>query len=164
MQVYFFKMKTTLIAIGKTDEEYLQYGIDKYTQRINRYAPFELKILPDVKRGKSISEQQQKTQEGNMILKEITESDIMVLMDENGKELTSRKFANFYQQCANSGAKRLVFVIGGPYGFSDEVYQKAQHKISLSQMTFSHQMVRLIFAEQLYRAHTILNGEPYHHD
>lgn len=157
-------MKTILIAIGKTDEQYLQYGIDKYVQRVSRYAPFELKILPDVKRGKSISELQQKTQEGNMILKEIAESDIVVLMDENGKELTSRKFATFYQQCANSGAKRLVFVIGGPYGFSDEVYQKAQYKVSLSQMTFSHQMVRLIFAEQLYRAHTILNGEPYHHD
>lgn len=157
-------MKTTLIVIGKTDEEYLSYGIEKFTSRVCHYAPFEIKILPDVKRGKNISEIQQKTQEGAMILKEIVGGDILVLLDENGRELTSRKFANFYQQCANSGAKRLVFVIGGPYGFSDDVYQKAQYKISLSQMTFSHQMVRLIFAEQLYRAHTILNGEPYHHD
>ncbi len=157
-------MKTVLIAIGKTDEEYLEYGIKKYSDRIARYAPFELKILPDVRRGKAIAEDQQKRQEGQMILKELAGGDVLVLMDEGGKELTSRGFADFYQQIANQGAKRLVFVIGGPYGFSDEVYQKANYKVSLSRMTFSHQMVRLIFAEQLYRAHTILRGEPYHHD
>lgn len=157
-------MKTILLAIGKTDEDYLEYGIKKYTDRIGHYAPFEIKILPDVKRGKGITKQVQKQQEGQMILKEVAGGDILVLMDEGGKELTSRGFADFYQQSANSGAKRLIFVIGGPYGFSDEVYQKANYKISLSRMTFSHQMVRLIFAEQLYRAHTIIKGEPYHHD
>lgn len=157
-------MKTVLLAIGKTDEEYLEYGIKKYSERIGHYAPYEMKILPDVKRGKQISEAQQKKQEGQMILKEIVGGDVLVLLDEAGKEYTSRGFSEFYQQIANSGAKRLVFVIGGPYGFSDDVYAKCQYKISLSKMTYSHQMVRLIFTEQLYRAHTIIKGEPYHHD
>ncbi|MCQ2203497.1 MAG: 23S rRNA (pseudouridine(1915)-N(3))-methyltransferase RlmH [Bacteroidales bacterium] len=157
-------MKTVLIAIGKTDEEYLEYGIKKYTDRIGRYIPFEIKIIPDVRRGKSISEQQQKNQEGQLILKEIAGGDVLVIMDEAGKEYTSRGFSEFYQQIANSGAKRLIFVIGGPYGFSEDVYKKANYKISLSKMTYSHQMVRLIFTEQLYRAQTIIKGEPYHHD
>lgn len=157
-------MKTLLIAIGKTDEQYLEHGIKKYTDRIMRYAPFELKIIPDIKNVKNMSQEQQKRAEGQLILNELTTSDVVALLDEGGKEFTSRGFADFYTRIAVSGAKRLVFVIGGPYGFSPDVYARATHKISLSKMTYSHQMVRLVFAEQMYRAHTIIKGEPYHHD
>lgn len=157
-------MKTILLAIGKTDESYLNEGINKYNTRISRYTPYEMKIIPDIKNSKSMSEEQQKRLEGQAILAEITTSDVVVLLDEGGKTFSSRGFADFYSRVAVSGAKRLVFVIGGPYGFSPEVYARANNKISLSLMTFSHQMVRLIFAEQFYRAHTIIKGEPYHHD
>jgi 23S rRNA (pseudouridine1915-N3)-methyltransferase len=157
-------MKTILLAIGKTDEVYLNEGITKYTNRIIRYTPYEMKIIPDIKNSKNMSQEQQKRLEGQDILSELMSSDIVVLLDEGGKQYTSRSFAEFYTRIAVSGAKRLVFVIGGPYGFSQEVYSRANYKISLSPMTFSHQMVRLIFAEQLYRAHTIIKGEPYHHD
>lgn len=157
-------MKTVLLVIGKTDEEYLDYGIKKYTQRIARYAPFEMVVIPDVKNVKNMSESQQKQAEGQAILQQLTPGDQVILMDEKGKSYTSRQFADFYQKVTLMGVKRLVFVIGGPYGFSPEVYDRANGKISLSAMTFSHQLVRVIFAEQLYRAHTILKGEPYHHD
>lgn len=157
-------MKTTLLAIGKTDEVYLNEGITKYTNRIIRYTPYEMKIIPDIKNSKNMSQEQQKRLEGQAILAEINTSDTVVLLDEGGKMYSSRNFADFFTRIAVSGTKRLVFVIGGPYGFSQEVYSRANYKISLSPMTFSHQMVRLIFAEQLYRAHTIIKGEPYHHD
>lgn len=156
-------MKTLLLVIGKTDEEYLEYGIKKYSDRIGHYAPFEMKVLPDVRRNK-VSQDQQKTLEGQMLIKELQPGDVVVLLDENGVEMTSRQFAEFYTKTSVSGAKRLVIIIGGPYGFSQEVYDRVKNKISLSRMTFSHQMVRLVFIEQLYRAHTIIKGEPYHHD
>lgn len=156
-------MKSLLIAIGKTDETYLNAGIDKFADRIAHYAPFEFKILPDVKRTKGITEEQQKSAEANMLLAELTPADIVVLLDEKGREYTSVEFATYINKVNISGAKRLVFIIGGPYGFSQQIYDRANDKISLSRMTFSHQMVRLIFLEQLYRAHTILRGEPYHH-
>lgn len=157
-------MKTILLAIGKTDDKYIEEGIGKYIDRLSHYIPFEFKILPDIKNVKNMSAEQQKHLEGQAILQEITTSDIVVLMDENGKEMPSKGFAEFYSRMELTGAKRLLFVIGGPYGFSNEVYERANHKISLSRMTFSHQMVRLIFVEQLYRAQTIIKGEPYHHE
>lgn len=157
-------MKTLLLAIGKTDEAYLNEGIQKYSNRIARYTPYEMKIIPDIKNSKNMSHDQQKKLEGQAILAELTPADIVVLLDEGGKMFSSRNFADFFTRMTISGAKRLVFVIGGPYGFSPEVYARANNKVSLSPMTFSHQMVRLIFVEQLYRAQTIIKGEPYHHD
>ncbi len=157
-------MKTILLAIGRTDEEYLRHGVQKYTDRLTHYTPFELIFLPDAKNVKNMTQQQQKVAEGKAILGVVEPSDVVILLDENGQELTSRQFAKFIEKHSISGARRLIFIIGGPYGFSDEVYERANGKLSLSRMTYSHQMVRLIFAEQLYRAHTILKGEPYHHD
>jgi len=156
-------MQITLLAIGKTDNKQLQYLIDEYTKRLGFYIKFNLEIIPDIKNSKNLSEAQQKKKEGELILGKITTSDVLILLDENGKQLDSIGFSNYLQKHMNSGIKRLVFVIGGPYGFSEEVYQKAQGKISLSKMTFSHQMVRLFFIEQLYRGFTILRNEPYHH-
>ena len=155
-------MKTTLLVIGKTDDEYIDKAIAKYTERIGHYAPFELKVIPDVRRN-HVSHDQQKALEAQLILKELQPSDSPVLLDENGTEMTSRQFADYYTKASLSGAKRLVIIIGGPYGFAPEVYNRVPSRISLSRMTFSHQMVRLIFVEQLYRAHTIIKGEPYHH-
>jgi Uncharacterized conserved protein len=157
-------MKICLLVIGKTDEAYLQKGIELFHKRIPHYIPFELKIIPDVKNAKNLSEDQQKEKEGELILQQIAGSDELFLLDENGEEFTSIKFARFLEKKMVAGLKRLVFVIGGPYGFSASVYSKAVGKVSLSKMTFSHQMVRLIFLEQLYRAMTILKGEPYHHE
>jgi len=157
-------MKICLLVIGKTDEAYLQKGIELFHKRIPHYIPFELKIVPDVKNAKNLSEDQQKEKEGELILQQIVGSDELFLLDENGEEFTSIKFARFLEKKMVAGLKRLVFVIGGPYGFSASVYSKAIGKVSLSKMTFSHQMVRLIFLEQLYRAMTILKGEPYHHE
>lgn len=156
-------MQIKLLAIGKTDNKQLQYLIDEYTKRLGYYIRFNLEIIPDIKNSKNLSEAQQKQKEGELILGKITTSDVLILLDENGKQLDSIGFSNYLQKHMNSGIKRLVFVIGGPYGFSEEVYQKAQGKISLSKMTFSHQMVRLFFIEQLYRGFTILRNEPYHH-
>ena len=149
-------MKILLLVIGKTDEDYLITGIKKYVGRIGHYASFEMKEIPDPRNRKTLSEEQQKTAESFLILSQLQPSDHVVLLDENGKQFTSVQFAE-------SLVKRLVFIIGGPYGFSKEVYDRANAKLSLSPMTFSHQMVRLIFVEQLYRAFTILKGEPYHH-
>ncbi len=156
-------MKICLLVIGKTDEPYLQKGTEIFLKRIPHYLPFEMKIIPDIRNSKSLSEEQQKEKEGELILQQLTSADELFLLDENGQESSSVGFARFLEKKMVGGAKRLIFVIGGPYGFSEPIYSKAHGKISLSKMTFSHQMVRLIFLEQLYRAMTILKGEPYHH-
>ncbi len=156
-------MTIKLIAIGKTDSKQLQELIQIYTNRLQHYIKFTLDIIPDIKNVKNLSEKQQKEKEGELILKKITTTDVLILLDENGKQFSSIEFSNYLQKKMNAGNKQLVFVIGGPYGFSDDVYKKAQGKISLSKMTFSHQMVRLFIVEQLYRGYTILKNEPYHH-
>ncbi len=156
-------MKICLLVIGKTDESYLQNGMEIFLKRIPFYIPFELKIIPDIKNSKNLSEEQQKEKEGELIIQQLSAADELFLLDENGQENSSVGFARFLEKKMIGGIKRLVFVIGGPYGFSQSVYSKASGKLSLSKMTFSHQMVRLIFLEQLYRAMTILKGEPYHH-
>ena len=156
-------MNIKLIAIGKTDNKALQSLLDDYTKRLSFYIRFDLEIIPDIKNAKNLSESQQKEKEGELILAKLTPTDQLILLDENGMGFSSISFSDYLQKRMNSGTKTLVFVIGGPYGFSDEVYQKAQGKISLSLMTFSHQMVRLFFIEQLYRGYTILRNEPYHH-
>jgi 23S rRNA (pseudouridine1915-N3)-methyltransferase len=156
-------MNIKLIAIGKTDNKSLQSLIDDYTKRLSFYIKFELDIIPDIKNVKNLSESQQKEKEGELILSKISPTDNLILLDENGKSFSSVAFSNELQKKMNAGIKTLVFVIGGPYGFSDAVYAKANGKISLSQMTFSHQMVRLFFIEQVYRGFTILKNEPYHH-
>lgn len=156
-------MNIKLIAIGKTDDKNLQLLIDEYQKRVSFYVKFELDIIPDLKNVKSISEIQQKEKEGELILAKLTATDQLILLDENGKSFTSISFSNELQKKMNSGTKTLVFVIGGPYGFSEKVYAMAKAKIALSEMTFSHQMVRLFFIEQLYRGFTILKNEPYHH-
>ena len=156
-------MNIKLIAIGKTDNKALQSLLDDYTKRLSFYIKFDLEIIPDIKNVKKLSESQQKEKEGELILAKLTPTDQLILLDENGMGFSSISFSDYLQKRMNSGTKTLVFVIGGPYGFSDEVYQKAQGKISLSLMTFSHQMVRLFFIEQLYRGFTILRNEPYHH-
>lgn len=152
-----------LIAIGKTDNTSLQSLITEYENRLKHYVRFESEIIPDIKNVKNLSQSQQKEKEGEFILNRIINTDIMVLLDENGKQFGSMGFSEYLQKKMNSGIKQMVLVIGGPYGFSDAVYSKAQGKISLSKMTFSHQMVRLFIMEQLYRSFTILKNEPYHH-
>ena len=156
-------MNIKLLAIGKTDNKALQQLMDDYMKRLSFYIKFELEVIPDIKNAKNLSEAQQKEKEGELILSKLSPTDQLILLDENGKSFSSVGFSDELQRKMNSGIKTLVFVIGGPYGFSDAVYNKAQGKISLSAMTFSHQMVRLFFIEQLYRAFTILKGEPYHH-
>lgn len=156
-------MNIKVLAIGRTDDKQLQQLIDLYVKRLSHYVKFELDIIPDLKNTKNLSESQQKEKEGELILKKLSPTDMLVLLDENGKQFTSVEFSNYLQKRMNSGIKTLVFVIGGPYGFSESVYAKAQGKISLSKMTFSHQMVRLFVVEQIYRAFTILRNEPYHH-
>lgn len=157
-------MKTFLVMVGRTDVPWLHSGIDEYVKRIGRYIPFQTVVIQDVKRSKTTPEAVLKKEEGIQILKKIAPGDVMVLLDENGTNYSSRDFAGFLQKQMNSGIRNLFFIIGGAYGFSDEVYQRCDFKLSLSKMTFSHQMVRLIFTEQLYRAMTIINNEPYHHD
>jgi len=157
-------MNIRLIAIGKTDNKNLQALIDDYARRLSFYIKFDLEVIPDIKNVKNLSESQQKEKEGELILSKIGASDQLILLDENGKSFSSVGFSEELQKKMNSGVKTLAFVIGGPYGFSDAVYAKAQGRISLSAMTFSHQMVRLFFVEQLYRAFTILRNEPYHHN
>ena len=156
-------MKIVFLVIGKTDESYLDTGILKYIKRLEHYVPFEMKIIPDIKNRKTLTEEQQKKAEGELILSNINVGDDLVLLDENGKTFSSVSFSQWIEKQMNIGSKRMIFVVGGPYGFSKEVYAKAKFKISLSEMTFSHQMIRLIFVEQLYRAFTIIKGEPYHH-
>lgn len=156
-------MQIKLIAIGKTDDKQLIALIEQYQKRLKHYIKFDFDIIPDIKNVKNLSEAQQKEKEGELILKKLSNTDVLVLLDENGKQFTSVEYANYLQKKMNAGIKQLVFVIGGPYGFSETVYQKAQGKISLSKMTFSHQMIRLFIVEQLYRGFTILKNEPYHH-
>ncbi len=156
-------MTIKLIAIGKTDSAPLKQLIADYENRLGHYIKFELDIIPDIKNVKNLSEVQQKEKVGELILKKLIATDVLVLLDENGKQYDSVGFSNYLQKKMNSGMKQLVLAIGGPYGFSDAVYAKSQGKISLSKMTFSHQMVRLFVVEQLYRAFTILRNEPYHH-
>lgn len=157
-------MRISLIVIGKTDARYFDEAIKEYQNRLGHYIPFDMCIIPDIKNTKSMSVMQQKEKEGELILKTLQAGDYLVLLDERGKEFSSLQFSSYIEKKTHTVSKRLVFVVGGPYGFSDEVYGKASEKISLSKMTFSHQMIRLIFVEQLYRAMTILNNEPYHHE
>lgn len=156
-------MKTELILVSKTTDKHLAVGINDYTERISHYIPFEITVIPDLKNTKSLTEEQQKNKEGELILQKLQPSDTVVLLDEHGKEYRSIEFADWLQRKQNT-ARRLVFVVGGPYGFSNAVYARANEKLSLSKMTFSHQMVRLLFVEQIYRACTIIKGEPYHHE
>lgn len=156
-------MNIKLIAVGKTDNPALQQLISTYEKRLSYYINFELQLLPGIKNSKSLSEEQQKIKEGELILSYVEPSHYLILLDERGKEYTSIAFADELQKKMNTGIKQLTFVIGGPYGFSQEVYQRANSKLSLSKLTFSHQMIRLFFVEQLYRAFTILRNEPYHH-
>jgi len=157
-------MKIKLLAIGKTDNKQLIQLIDEYQNRLKHYVKFELEIINDIKNSKNLSEDQQKEKEGELILNRLQNTDQLVLLDDKGKHFTSIEFSKYLQKKMNSGIKQLVLVIGGPYGFSDTVYQKAQGKISLSKMTFSHQMIRLFIVEQIYRCFTILRNEPYHHE
>lgn len=156
-------MNIELIVVGKTDSKEVAKLVEEYKNRIGFYTRFGISVIPDVKNTRSMSEAQQKRAEGECILKLLQTSDYVVLMDERGTQPTSEEFAEWLQKRMVSGCKRMVFVIGGPYGFSEEVYGRADGKIALSKMTFSHQIVRAIFAEQLYRAFTIINNEPYHH-
>ncbi len=156
-------MNIKLLAIGKTDQKNLELLMAEYQKRLSFYIKFEMESIPDIKNVKNLSEWQQKEKEGELILAKITATDHVILLDENGKSFTSIEFAQELQKKMNAGIKTLVFVIGGPYGFSEALYAKANGKISLSKMTFSHQMVRLFFIEQLYRGFTILKNEPYHH-
>ena len=157
-------MKILLLVIGKTDEKYLLEGMDKYRGRLKHYIGFDCEEIPDIKNRKSLSEAQQKKQEADLILAKLKVGDKLVLLDEKGKEYRSVEFAKYFQQQMNSGIKRLVFVVGGPYGFDASVYERSQGKVSLSKMTFSHQMIRLFLVEQVYRAMSILKNEPYHHE
>ena len=159
-----FSVKILVLAIGKTDEQWVQEALLKYNKRLQHYIPFEFEVILDLKNTKNLSEAQQKEKEGALILKKLNLTDKVVLLDERGKEYRSVEFANHLQEQMNSGLKRLVFIIGGPYGFSPELYVKAHAKLALSKMTFSHQIIRPFFVEQLYRAMTILKNEPYHHE
>lgn len=156
-------MTIKLIAIGKTDDKRLQSLIEDYKKRLGFYIKFKFEVIADLKHSKNLSEAQQKEKEGALILKQVAPSDVLILLDENGQQMNSVAFSNYLQKHMNSGIKQLLFVIGGPYGFSPEVYARSNGKLSLSKMTFSHQMVRVFFTEQLYRAFTILKNEPYHH-
>jgi len=157
-------MKVALVLVGKTVNKHFVELIDEYAGRVKHYIGFDIITIPELKNTKSLSVDQQKQQEGDLILKQLQAGDHVVLLDEHGREYRSVEFSSYMEQKMQTVNKRLVFVIGGPYGFSPDVYGKANEKISLSKMTFSHQMVRLIFVEQLYRAMTIMRGEPYHHE
>ena len=157
-------MNIELIVVGKTDMKEVEALVTMYTKRLNHYVKFAITTLADVRNTKNLSAAEQKRMEGEAILRLVTDSDHLMLLDEHGLELRSIEFADLLQKRMSAGTKRLVFVIGGPYGFSDAVYQRANSKLSLSKMTFSHQIVRAIFTEQLYRAFTILKNEPYHHE
>lgn len=157
-------MKITLLAIGKTDDQYLIDGIEKYLKRLKHYIKFDVIIIPDLKKTKNLSETEQKTKEAELILKNISPIDEVAILDEKGREFSSLHFSDFINKRMIGSVQNLVFIIGGPYGFDQSIYQRANYKISLSKLTFSHQMIRLFFVEQLYRAFTILKGEPYHHE
>ena len=157
-------MKITLLIVGKTEDAYLKEGIDKYLKRLKYYTKFEVVEIAELKNTKSLSEEQQKTKEADLILKKLSPLDHVILLDEKGIELSSTQFAAYIDKKALGSVANLIFIVGGPYGFDQAVYERANDKLSLSRMTFSHQMVRLFFAEQLYRAFTIIKGEPYHHE
>ena len=157
-------MKIKVLLIGKTDDKNLQLLIDKYQKRLGHYIRFEIEVIPDIKNAKNLSEKEQKEREGTLLLKKVGPSDQLWLLDEKGQEFRSLEFSKFIQRKMNAGIKQFILVIGGPYGFSEEIYKKSQGKISLSKMTFSHQMIRLFLVEQIYRAFTILKNEPYHHE
>ncbi|MCH2032042.1 MAG: 23S rRNA (pseudouridine(1915)-N(3))-methyltransferase RlmH [Tenacibaculum sp.] len=157
-------MKIKLLAVGKTDDKNLNQLIELYQNRLKHYVKFEIEIIPDIKNAKNLSEAQQKEKEGDLILSKLQNTDQLILLDDKGKQYTSIEFSSFLQKKMNSGIKQLVLVIGGPYGFSEAVYTKASGKLSLSKMTFSHQMIRLFIVEQIYRGFTILRNEPYHHE
>ena len=157
-------MKTILLAVGRTVQPYYIAAIKEYVERTKHYIPFDVEIIPELKNTKSLTEEQQKEREADLILKALQPGDTVVLLDEHGKEFRSVDFAAWVEKKMHTVNKRLVFIIGGPYGFAPKVYEVAQEKLSLSKMTFSHQMIRLIFVEQLYRAMTILNNNPYHHE
>ena len=157
-------MNLILLTVGKTDVKWVKEGLDLYASRLKHYIPFSIVEIPELKKVASLTRQQIKEKEGELILKQVGPQDILVLLDEHGREYRSLEFADFLEKLLATGAKNLIFTVGGAYGFSDAVYDRVNWKISLSKMTFSHQMVRTIFAEQLYRAFTILKGEPYHHE
>ncbi len=157
-------MNIELLVVGKTDSSFIEQIVTQYAKRINHYCKFSITTLADVKNTKSLTVKQQRTAEGDMILRQISDSDFVALLDERGAEFRSVEFALWLQKRMNSGVRRLLIVIGGPYGFSEAIYERANAKVSLSKMTFSHQIVRAIFAEQIYRAFTILKNEPYHHE
>ncbi|TVZ55435.1 23S rRNA (pseudouridine1915-N3)-methyltransferase [Lutibacter sp. Hel_I_33_5] len=157
-------MKIKLLAIGKTDNKQLIALIDEYQNRLKHYIKFEFEVIPDIKNAKNLSENQQKEKEGELILAKVNNADDLILLDDKGKHYTSIEFSKLLQKKMNSGIKQLILVIGGPYGFSEAVYKKAKGKLSLSKMTFSHQMIRLFIVEQIYRGFTILRNEPYHHE
>lgn len=156
-------MKITLLLVGKTDDSTIGQLVDDYTKRLNHYVSFNQQALPDLKKTKHLTQEHQKQQEGNLLMAQIAPADYVILLDEKGKQYSSIRFSEFIQKQLNSGVKHVVFVVGGPFGFSDLLYERSNALLSLSPMTFSHQMVRLFFTEQLYRAFTILKGEPYHH-
>ena len=156
-------MKITLLTVGKTDRDWVRQGLDIYVSRLRHYIPFVLNEIPELKNVSALTKEQIKAREGELILKNVRPTDDLILLDEHGKEYSSTELSRVIQDKISYVGKDIVFVIGGAYGFSDAVYQRANSKLSLSKMTFSHQMVRAIFAEQLYRAFTIIKGEPYHH-
>ena len=156
-------MKITFLTVGKTEDAYLKDGIEKYVKRLKHYTKLSIVDIDELKNTKALTREQQKSREAELILKKITPQDHVILLDEKGMELTSEKFAAYIDKKAIASVSNMVFVVGGPYGFDQSVYNRANDKLSLSAMTFSHQMVRLFFIEQLYRAFTIIKGEPYHH-
>ena len=157
-------MKITLTVVGRTATGYLKQGIDEYVKRLSHYVGFDILCVGDAKNTKSLTEAQQKVAEGQNLLAAFEPSDCVVLLDEHGKEMKSMEFSAYIEKKMQTVGKRLVFVVGGPYGFSDEVYARANGKISLSKMTFPHDLIRLVFCEQLYRAYSIMHNEPYHHE
>ncbi len=157
-------VKILLLTIGNTDKKYMKEGIDDYVKRLSFYIPFEMKVIPDIKNRSSLSEELQKEKEGQLILNHVSSGDYLVLLDERGTEFSSIEFSKWIEKKMIAGTRQLIFVIGGPYGFSNAAYQRSDIKISMSKMTFSHQMVRMIFVEQIYRAMTIIKNEPYHHE
>ena len=157
-------MDLVLLSVGKTSTPWIKSGVMEFERRLEKYIKFNSKELPDIKNAKSLTIDKIKTEEGKIILNELSNGDFVALLDEKGKEYTSREFSSWVQKQFSSGKKRLVFIIGGPYGFSEDVYKRADSKITLSKMTFTHEMAKLFFTEQIYRSMTILKGEPYHHD
>lgn len=157
-------MKTELLVVGKTTDKHFVASIEEYMKRVNRYIPFSIGVIPELKGTKNLSEGEQKEREADLIRKALQPGDYVVLLDEHGKEFKSTEFAQWFQKRMVASPRRLVFIVGGPYGFAPSIHALGQEKISLSKMTFSHQMIRLLFVEQIYRAMTILNGEPYHHE